>query len=234
MSTSSFRAGEIAALIGPNGAGKTTLFNLVSGFMSPSAGALRWKGRDITKVKAPERVGLGLVRTFQQPRVFGALDVRENLVLACHSTVPSRVLADFVGTPRARRRSRERRARADELLATFDLEGHASADAANLPYGIRKRLGLVLGIAAAPTVILLDEPAAGLNEEEVEVLKHDLHRIRTSGVTVWIVEHHMGLVMSISDRVTVLESGRKIAEGPPEVVANDERVLAAYLGGEVA
>ena len=224
------RAGEVSALIGPNGAGKTTVFNLLSGFLAVTSGSITWRGRDITSAKATARAGSGLVRTFQQPRVFAALTVHQNLVTATHAVVPSRVSADLLGLPGARRRARQRQGFADELLDRFDLAVHAEVKAGDLPYGLRKRLGLVLGVAASPRVLLMDEPAAGLNDAEVELLKQDLATIRGSGVTICIVEHHMGLIMSVSDRVMVMESGRMIADGTPAEIANDERVVSAYLG----
>lgn len=224
------RTGELSALIGPNGAGKTTVFNLLSGFLPVTSGSIVWRGRDITSDKATARAQSGLVRTFQQPRVFAALTVRQNLVTATHAVIPSRVMADFLGLPAARRRAKERHVLAGELLERFGLGAHAEQKAGDLPYGLRKRLGLVLGVAAGPTVLLMDEPAAGLNDAEVELLKDDLATISRSGVTICIVEHHMGLIMSVSDRVMVMESGRMIADGTPTEIANDERVVTAYLG----
>lgn len=224
------REGEIAALIGPNGAGKTTLFNLVTGFVPPSSGTVEWKGEDVTRAKPASLCARGIVRTFQQPRVFAAVSVRENLRIAGQTTVRTSVLGDYLGTPRSRHARRAVDERVDEAVERFGLAPVADRLSEDLAYGVRKRLGLILGWMAQPSLLILDEPAAGLNHEEVDSLKSDLHGFRDDGITLWLVEHHMGLVMTVSDWVMVLDAGRVIAQGPPDTVANDESVVAAYLG----
>jgi branched-chain amino acid transport system ATP-binding protein len=223
--------GAIMALIGPNGAGKTTLFNLISGFSPVTSGAVIWDGRDITRLSAARRVRLGVTRTFQHARVFGELSVRDNIRAACHSVVDKgSFLGDMLGTGRSRANDGVISARADEILESFGFAAIAARQAGELPYGTTKRLGLLIGAATAPKMLMLDEPAAGLNHEEVDVLRGDLMRMRSAGLTVLIVEHHMGLVMDISDSVVVLDAGKKIAEGAPLDIAANPLVVDAYLG----
>ena len=224
-------AGQIVGLIGPNGAGKTTVFNLLSGFSPVSGGSVRWDGRDITRLPAAHRVRLGVTRTFQHARAFGGITVRENVRAACYSVVErGSFLGDVLGTVRARRNERIVAERAERILERFGFLQYADRVAGELPYGITKRLGLVIGAATDPRLLMLDEPAAGLNHEEITVLRNDLVELRETGTTVLIVEHHMGLVMQVSDWIVVLDAGRKIAEGPPDVVAADPKVVDAYLG----
>jgi branched-chain amino acid transport system permease protein len=219
--------GEILGLIGPNGAGKTTAFNLVSGFARPDDGVLAWRGRPITRLSPHARARLGLVRTFQQPRVFAALTVRENLVIAAQSHHGRRVVrgsgaAESHPVPSA-----------EQVLAGFEMTGLADTPADQLSYGYAKRLGVAMAVATGSDMLMLDEPAAGLNAADVERLRDDLVRLRDEGRTVWIVEHHMELVMAVCDRVIVLDAGSVIAAGGPDEVMVHPRVLEAYLGGAV-
>ena len=222
--------GDILGLIGPNGAGKTTLFNLISGFTPPSAGSVLWQGRDITRLPAATRAHLGLVRTFQVARVFGQLTVRENLLAACHTATTSTIMGDLLGTRRSRRTDRLASERADEVIERFGFGPLATRIAHDLPYGLTKRLGLLIGVTARPKLLMLDEPAAGLNHEEIDVLRSDLTALPAEGMTVLLVEHHMGLVMTVSDSVIVLDAGKKIAEGTPAEVSAEQTVIDAYLG----
>ncbi|MGE0304577.1 MAG: ABC transporter ATP-binding protein [Acidimicrobiia bacterium] len=223
-------SGELVGLIGPNGAGKTTLFNTVSGFTPPTSGSVRWKGEDITKVPAPRRVERGMVRTFQQARVFRSLSIRDNLRIACHTAATSSFAGDLVAAGRSRRADALIDERVDQLIDVFQLGSIASVRGDVLSYGQAKRLGLVMGAASEPELLMLDEPAAGLNNVEITELRVDLERLRDAGITIWLVEHHMGLVMGVSDRVMVLEAGQKIADDTPAVISEDQRVIDAYLG----
>jgi branched-chain amino acid transport system permease protein len=213
--------GEILGLIGPNGAGKTTAFNLVTGFARPDSGVLTWRSTPITRLSPHARARLGLVRTFQQPRVFPQLSVRENLVIARQSH-----------DGRRHRDAGPRRApTADEVLTSFDMASLADTAAEQLSYGYSKRLGVAMAVATGSDMLMLDEPAAGLNGGDVDRLREDLVRLRDEGRTVWIVEHHMELVMAVCDRVIVLDAGSVIATGTPDEVMAHPRVLEAYLGG---
>lgn len=223
----SFRVheGEILGLIGPNGAGKTTAFNLVSGFARPDGGVLAWRGRPITRLSPHARARLGLVRTFQQPRVFAELTVRENLVIAAQSHHGRH---DVRGSGAGESRPVPS---AEQVLAGFEMTGLADTPADQLSYGYAKRLGVAMAVATGSDMLMLDEPAAGLNAADVERLRDDLVRLRDEGRTVWIVEHHMELVMAVCDRVIVLDAGSVIAAGSPDEVMVHPRVLEAYLGG---
>ena len=214
----SIAAGEIFGLIGPNGAGKTTVFNLLSGFSRPDRGVVRLRGRTVSRLAAFRRSRLGLVRTFQQPRSFADLSVRENLVIASEG----------------RRVGRDAQARMDAVeraLDDFGFREFEGIDASQLSYGYAKRLGVALAVVTGAELIMLDEPAAGLNSSEVDNLSSDLLRLRDAGCTVLIVEHHMELVMNICDQLLVLDAGKAIASGTPDEVITNQLVLDAYLGG---
>ena len=210
--------GEIFGLIGPNGAGKTTMFNLVSGFLRSDGGAVLWRGNDVSKLPAFERARLGMVRTFQQPRVFAELSVRENLVIASESRRVDRDLATRVEA-------------VQRALTNFDLFAAADSPASDLSYGHAKRLGVALAVVTGAELIMLDEPAAGLNSREIGFLREDILRLRNAGCTVLLVEHHMELVMNLCDQVLVLDAGKVIASGSPDEVVANPMVIDAYLGG---
>jgi branched-chain amino acid transport system permease protein len=224
-------AGEIHGVVGPNGSGKTTLFNTVSGIYDTNGGAVRLFGRDVTDAKPYRLAQLGVARTFQNLRLFGRLTVRDNLLVALDRSRlwwSWRYIVWPVGVWRA---ERELRRRAQELLVEFGLEGVADTLPGELPYGTQRRVEIARAMAASPRVLLLDEPAAGLNQQETNQLGEIVKSVRDRGTTVVLIEHNMSLVMSLCDRVTVLANGSVIADDVPDVVANDPEVIKAYLGG---
>jgi branched-chain amino acid transport system ATP-binding protein len=228
-------AGGINAIIGPNGAGKTTLFHLISGFQRPDDGRITLEGEDITGLP-PERIAaLGLVRTFQLVQLFRDLSTIENVKVGCHLRTRGGVVAALIRPKQARRAEAWVDATARELLAFVGLDAFADLSAASLTYGRQRLLEIARALAAQPKLLLLDEPAAGLNAQETRLLSATLRRIAAQGTTVLLIEHDMNLVMSTADTVTVLDFGAKIAEGTPRSVRENPAVIAAYLGtSEVA
>ncbi len=222
--------GRIVSLIGPNGAGKTTAFNVITGFLKPTAGTVLHAGRDLTRL-TPERVAaLGVVRTFQRTSLFSGCSVFDNVLTALHLRGRTGVIGAVLRFAAARREAARLRAEANEILAFVGLAGRAADLAGNLAYGEQRLLGLAVALAAGPRLLLLDEPAAGLNPSETESFKQLVMRIRDRGATVLLVEHDMQMVMSISDDVLVLNQGILIASGPPDVVQRHPDVVRAYLG----
>jgi branched-chain amino acid transport system ATP-binding protein len=228
------REGEILGLIGPNGAGKTTLFNCLSRLHAPSAGAIEFHGRSILDQPAHRIAALGIGRTFQNLASFAKLSVRDNIRIGGHSASRSDPVSDALRLPHVRRRERRMAAVADDLIRWLQLEEVADLPVTRLPFGTQKRVELARALASGPRLLLLDEPAGGLNHDEVQELGRLIRCIRDErGVTVLLVEHHMALVMSLSDRVVVLNFGRKIAEGTPAEVQGNSAVVHAYLGGRL-
>ncbi|MFJ2261713.1 ATP-binding cassette domain-containing protein [Streptomyces sp. NPDC087844] len=222
--------GEIRGIVGPNGSGKTTLFNVISGFYRATSGQVRFAGRATTTARPYTLSLLGVARTFQNLRLFGQLTVRENILVALDRTRTHTIWQYALWQPGVVRRERRLRRRAQELLERFGLTDFAEAAPGSLPYGIQRRIEIARAMAARPRLLLLDEPAAGLNGEEVRQLVCIVRSIRDSGTTVVLIEHNMGLVMSLCERVTVLSSGGVIAEGTPAEVVAAPEVIEAYLG----
>ena len=227
------RRGEIQALIGPNGSGKTTILNMLSGLYVPSTGEIILEGKPIGGQKPHIITSLGIARTFQNIRLFGELTVLENLLVGQHCQSRAGLVAGIFQPPSQKAEEARMRAKALELLSFVGLRGKEFAKSSSLPYGQQRLLELARALASDPKLLLLDEPAAGLNAAETEVLVELLFQICTRGVTILLVEHDMSLVMNVSDHITVLNFGKKIAEGPAEAVENNPEVIDAYLGTEV-
>jgi branched-chain amino acid transport system ATP-binding protein len=224
-------AGHIVGLIGPNGAGKTTLFNCLSGLYACGRGRIVFGEQELARVPRHRIAALGIGRTFQNLALFRTMSVLENVMVGCHSRTRTGFLRNALRTPRVRSEERETEAKSRELVHLLELDAVANARVADLPFGTQKRVELARALAAEPKLLLLDEPASGLNHEEVTSLGSLIRTIRDRlRLTVLLVEHHMSLVMSISDRVVALNFGRKIAEGTPSEVRAHPELIKAYLG----
>ena len=226
--------GTVTALIGPNGAGKTTVFNLVTNLFPADSGEILFNGERIDALPPVRIAEMGLIRTFQTARVFPGMTVLENVMTGRHRMVRHGLLQQALSLPASRREERDLTARADSLLELVMLSRFRDTHATELPMGAQKLLEVLRALMAQPRLLLLDEPAAGLNDTETAELAALLLAIRESGITVLVVEHNMSLVMGVADRIVVLEAGAVIATGTPQEIQRNERVIKAYLGEEAA
>jgi branched-chain amino acid transport system ATP-binding protein len=223
--------GEFFSLVGPNGAGKTTIFNCINRIYHQNSGEIRFNGQEFSKRKPHEVPRLGIARTFQNIELFGGMTALDNILLGCHITTKTGLFGTFVYNGKVRQMETSARKAAEEVIDFLELEAVRRVPVSVLPYGIRKRIELGRALALRPKLLLLDEPAAGLNTEETEELAFWLQEIRSGlGITLLLVEHDMQFVMDLSDRICVLDHGRMIAEGKPEEIQSDSRVVEAYLG----
>jgi branched-chain amino acid transport system ATP-binding protein len=227
-------AGAIKAVIGPNGAGKTTLFNLIAGTLAPHRGDVVFRGKPITGRKPHAVAALGIARTFQTTKLFPHMTVLENVMMGRHTRTRSGFLAGMLNLPWTWREHRQTQEKALAILEDLGLAVHAGETACNLPFGRQRLVEFARALATEPSLLLLDEPAAGLNIYETQELSQLILKIRATGVTCLVVEHDMSLVMNISDEVVVLDQGQKIAEGPPSDIQRNPEVIRVYLGDDHA
>jgi branched-chain amino acid transport system ATP-binding protein len=229
----SVQKGQIFGLIGPNGAGKTTVFNVITGVYTPDGGQVLFDGQDISGWKPYDVAARGIARTFQNIRLFRSMTVEENVMVAGHHVHKAGVASAIFRTRAHADDERALRARAHELLDVLNLREFAGDVAGSLPYGSQRRLEIARALMLAPKLVLLDEPAAGMNSQEADALKRQIRFLRDEmGLTVLLVEHNMSVVMSVCERIHVVDHGETIAEGAPQDIRNDPRVIAAYLGQE--
>ena len=224
--------GKVHALIGPNGAGKTTLLNLLSGHVRPDCGSVKLYGAELARLPADRVAVAGIARTFQNLKLFGHMSVLDNVLVGSHMHIDSSLAASLLGSPASRRSERAARADALALLEDLGMSDRARDRADSLPYGLQRRLEIARALATRPQLLLLDEPAAGLNPQETHELGGVIRRIQDAGITVLLIEHHMDLVMGISDHVLVLDYGQLISEGAPDTIRRNPKVIEAYLGVE--
>jgi branched-chain amino acid transport system ATP-binding protein len=221
---------EIVSLIGPNGAGKTTIFNAVTGFLKRISGTIQFEGQELSDLKTHEIAERGIVRTFQITSLFPNLTVLDNIRTAHHGQEEEAFFDAIFNTKKKQKMEEETLTKAHEILKFINLESKKEVIASNLPYGEQRLLEIGIALAAKPKLLLLDEPSAGLNDTETQMMKGLIKRMRDLGITICLVEHDMKLVMGISDRILVLNFGKKIASGTPDEIRNNPEVIRAYLG----
>ena len=222
--------GEIRGIIGPNGAGKTTLFNLITGNYPVTEGRIKYNGEDITRFSPHNIASRGLVRTFQQTALFNEFTVHKNVSIACHLHAKVALFGVVVHTPNNQQTTRQAEKTSMEILELMGIEDLKDELAVNLPHGHQRLLGVAIGLAAKPKMLLLDEPVTGMNPTEKQYMVDKIRQIRDQGVTIVLVEHDMKTVMGLCQKISVLDFGKKLVEGPPEEILRNQQVIEAYLG----